>query len=123
MSTSLKAHSMILDVVRQSSPREDLRRHRLDAWRPQRQHLIHLQDVRLLATDGPPIGPLHVFAALAPEPAGEDWYLASDQLYGKPSCLTVASRDRRRVGAVRRPVLAGVKGSLAPATARRRGRP
>lgn len=57
-------------------------RRRLDAWRPERQHLIHLPDVRLLATDGPPIGPLHVFAALAPEPADEVWYLASDQPYG-----------------------------------------
>jgi len=30
----------------------------------------------------PPIGPLHVFAALAPEPADEVWYLASDEPYG-----------------------------------------
>lgn len=32
MSTSLMAHSMILKVVRQANPREDIRRQRAFAW-------------------------------------------------------------------------------------------
>lgn len=57
-------------------------RRRLDAWRPQPQAIGHLADVRLLGEGGERIGPLHVHIALAPEPAEEPWYLASNSPYG-----------------------------------------
>jgi Transposase DDE domain len=57
-------------------------RRRLDAWQPHRQDLLHLADVRLLGAGGERIGPLHVHIALAPEPATEAWYLASDSPHG-----------------------------------------
>lgn len=53
------------------------RRH-LDAWWPGRQRVLHLSEVYLLGEGGKPVGPLHIHIALAPEPAKEPWYLASD---------------------------------------------
>jgi hypothetical protein len=63
-------------------------RRRLDAWRPQPQALLHLADVLLLGEGGQRIGPLHVHIALAPQPADEPWYLASDGPYG---CAALAN--------------------------------
>lgn len=57
-------------------------RQRLDSWQPERQTLQHLADVRLLGEGGERIGPLHVYITLAPEPATEGWYLASDRPHG-----------------------------------------
>ena len=53
-------------------------RRRLDGWKPQPQALLHLADVRLLGEGGERIGPLHVHIALAPSPADDPWYLASN---------------------------------------------
>jgi len=63
-------------------------RRRLDAWRPRPQALMHLADVRLLGEGGERVGPLHVHIALAPEPADEPWYLASNSPYG---CAALAN--------------------------------
>ncbi len=62
-------------------------RRRLDAWRPKPQALNHLADVRLLGEGGERIGPLHVHITLAPEPADDPWYLASDR---PDSCAVLA---------------------------------
>ena len=54
-------------------------RRRLDTWKPERQTVLHLADVRLLDEHRHLIGPLHIHMAFAPEPAKEPWYLAADQ--------------------------------------------
>lgn len=67
----LKADSIV--ILRDGS------RRRLDSWKPQRQSVLHLADVRVLDEHRQLVGPLHVHMAFAPEPAKEPWYLASDQ--------------------------------------------
>ena len=76
----LKADSIVL--------LPDGTRRRLDAWRPRPTTLLHLADVSLLGEGGQPIGPMHVHMALAPAPATEPWYIASDRSDG---CAAVAN--------------------------------
>mgnify|MGYP000873751010 CR=1 FL=1 len=67
----LKADSIV--VLRDGS------RCRLDTWKPERQTVMHLADVRVQDEHRQLVGPLHIHMAFAPEPAKEPWYLASDQ--------------------------------------------
>lgn len=83
----LKADSVVL--------LSDGTRRRLGSWRPSTGSLLHLADVRLLGEGGEKIGPLHIHMALAPEPATEPWYIASDRSDG---CAVLADyRCRMRI--------------------------
>ena len=67
-------------------------RRRLDSWKPERQSILHLGDVRILDDQGRLVGPLHIHLAFAPEPAKEPWYLACDHPF---SCMAMADYSCR----------------------------
>jgi hypothetical protein len=60
----------------------DNRRRQLRTWKPARQSLLCLADVRLLESGNKPTSPFRVCIIRAPEPAEEYWYLVTDRADG-----------------------------------------